>query len=57
MSHVEQSQPRAFVVLDDLPLEGLPNFVQTDGSKGMTANDAERAIEILRNTNKPETQR
>lgn len=35
-----------YVVLDDLPLD-VPNFVQTNGSVGLTAADAQRAIEIL----------
>lgn len=35
-----------YVVLDDLPL-GMANFIQTDGTTGLTAGDAQRAIAIL----------
>ncbi len=41
-----------YVILDDdsdMLLEQIDNFVQTDGIEGLTDDDVERAIEILKN--------
>lgn len=43
-------KPRRWAVVDDLPLEfgrEAWRFVQTDGLKGMTRQDASRLIEVL----------
>src|SRR3546814_585140 len=48
--HLVHNRPAGFVILDDGPV--LPsqakNFVQTDPSKGLTDDDADKAIAILK---------
>lgn len=44
--YVSRHNPRSWSVLDDLPLD-LPGLVQTDGSTGMTAENARQVIELL----------
>lgn len=47
---LEELKPTHFVVLDDLPLAGVPNLVQTDGQVGLTDRDVDRAIQMLSTT-------
>jgi hypothetical protein len=47
--HLDHNRPAAFAILDDCPV--LPSqakhFVQTDPNKGLTDDDADKAIAIL----------
>lgn len=44
---LEELKPALFVVLDDLPLSGVPNLIQTDATAGLTEIEVERAIKML----------
>ena len=45
--YVARYKPERYIVLDDLPLVGVENFVQTDSTLGLTDADVERAIGLL----------
>jgi hypothetical protein len=45
-AYVAEHKPTRWAVVDDLPLS-VPNFVQTDGTIGLTDADADRLIAIL----------
>lgn len=48
MQTVKELKPTSFVVLDDLPLHGTPNLIQTDPKEGLTDIEVDRAIRMLR---------
>lgn len=44
--YVDRHRPLRYAVVDDLPLS-VPYFVQTDGTVGLTKDDADKLIAIL----------
>lgn len=48
MRVIEELKPERFIVLDDLPLHGVPNLIRTDETAGLTDSEVERAIRMLR---------
>jgi hypothetical protein len=45
--YIRAARPVNYVVLDDLPLKGLRNFVQTNSNVGLTIAHAAKAADIL----------